>query len=197
MSSDVQSVDVIDVRVALLAGLLVLAGCTGAPSAETPTPEPETFTLHVESAADERVVVTVHLVETLEGVAVDYADGRTERFEGVTDPADLPTGALADAARVRPIGTVTDATALDLGGGPGTVEMPLTGQPRFALYVVSDPGPNPPGDATTDDGPGQVPGEDARVREFGVARCDPGGVVDSLTVRVLPDGVSTGHSCSF
>lgn len=177
--------------------LLVLAGCAGAPSSApttTTTEPPETFTLDVETMSGERVVVSVALVETLSGVTVQYEDGRTERFEGVTGPSGLPSGTLDGAVRVWPIDEPTDATALDLGGGPTTVQMPLEGRPRFALYVVSVPG----APATTDDGDGQpVPSTDARVREWGVARCDVGGVVDSLSIRVLPNGVSTGHGCAF
>jgi hypothetical protein len=185
----------VDPRALAVAVILAFAGCAGAPSSDpTPTETPDTFTLEVETTSGERVVVSVALVETLSGVAVDYDDGRTDRFEGVTDPADLPGGALDGAVRVRPLDEVTDATAIDLAGSPGTVEMPLEGDPQFALYVVSVPGDVPPGD----DGDGQpVPATDARVREWGVARCEAGGVVDSLTVRVSPDGVSGGHACAF
>jgi len=156
---------------ALVALLVVLAGCSGLPGGGTPTPAGQDLSVTVSNEHDEPYVVRLTAVPAeVAGIEVTYENGSTRRFEVASFDA-LPRTALRNATAVATTGPAGLSREFAVGPGEG-VGTTLEGAPANATVVFF------------------VLLEDGRetVRGTGVVRCAPDAETTELVVRIRPDG---------
>jgi hypothetical protein len=165
---------------AALVLLVVLAGCSGLPGDETPTPAEHDLSISVSNEHDVGYEVRVTAVPAqVEEIEITYENGTTHRFDVVSFDA-LPETALRNATAISTTDPAELSREFTVGPneGIGTTIDGVSANATVVYFVLPSSGPS-------------------TVRGAGVIRCSPDTENTELAVTVRPDGsLHSAVTCS-